>query len=365
MYKKLLLTLSFLYLTGCSVAKPVILNASYKQLNQVKKAYTQTTVRNGANDLEIIKSEAGRYAYIAGEQRIDYYIDFYVTPYNNPQYFDYEDDENSTRQDGNYRSYNANLFFDVKASIRLYFRNLVSGATEESALFTNIMQRNTSQAAINTKVFKMYKLPYNTNQIPMTDGAFFNSYVYNNTLETYEAFNGIVINPLTYKFKALRNRVYGGYIYAFTDYEEDISNLLPPLEDPNANRLNLFYYNDFITLGALKINRFNELENYPKLNAYANELKTVCLNFFNCNNQTGNLSFQYNASISEELTTYENGYSQGIEEGTNGVGTTRVQQVFRAIQSFLNIDFGFFKLAHVLGGMLVIAIVIFVVRWFR
>lgn len=362
--KKLLLIISTMYLTGCSVAKPVVLSAPIQQINS---AYDSNNTRNGATDMEIVKR-----GYYEIASQIDENVsllcttEIYITPYNNPSYFDFRDDNRSTRVEGNYRSFDTNIFFQTKASCKIDVRNRsdIIYRWENS----ETMQINTSQASKNTRAFKMYKLPYNiATQVNMSNSAIMQTYVYQNTLETKKDISGnFIVNPYTYTYRIYRNEIRGGQIYYYDSGLYNVADFIPPLEDPNANRLGLYYYNDIETIGAMTIQWPQIINNDDILSDYTTELNNIFTSFFECNeNINGRLTYQYNASLSDELTAYQTGYNQGLEEGAEGVGVGWVRQVFRAIQAFLDFDFGFFKLGHLLGGILVIAVVIFVVRWFR
>lgn len=362
--KKLLLIISTMYLTGCSVAKPVVLSAPLQQIN---RAYDSNNTRNGATDIEIVKRDSYWFpSSIAENTFVNCRTEIYITPYNNPSYFQFTDDSSSTREEGNYRSYDTNIFFQTKASTRILY--IENNQITYELIDSQTMLINTSQASKNTRAFKMYKLPYNiATQINMNDSSLIQSYVYTNTLETKQEISGnFVVNPYSYTYTSYANMVLNGQIYYYDTGTYNIADYLPPLEDPNANRLGLYYYYDIETVGAMSIPRSTMVNNDAIFSDYASELVDNWKTFFECStNSNGFLTYQYNASLSDELTAYQTGYNQGITEGAEGVGVGWIRQVFRAIQAFLDFDFGFFKLGHLLGGILVIAIVIFVVRWFR
>lgn len=363
--KKLLLIITTMYLTGCSVAKPVVLSAP---IQQIKNAYDSNNTRNGATDMEIVKRDRS-WIYSTIDPTISILVasEIYITPFNNPSYFDFRDDDLSTREEGNYRSFDTNIFFQTKASCRV--RVYGSGsATLYERENSETMLINTSQASKNTRAFKMYKLPYNVaTQVDMSQNRRMQTYVYTNTLETKMNSSGnFIINPDTYTYTSYINVIRNGQIYYQSSEDYNVADALPSLEDPNANRLGLYYYYDIETIGAMTISRPQMINDDPILSDYATEFNNIFSSFFECSaNNNGLLEYQYNASLSDELTAYQTGYNQGLEEGTEGVGVGWVRQVFRAIQAFLDFDFGFFKLGHLLGGLLVIAVVIFVVRWFR
>lgn len=367
--KKLLLIISTMYLTGCSVAKPVVLSAPLQQIKAIKHNLSGDTLRNGTNDFEIVKF----YSTAVFEQntRLEMYFEIYITPYNNPAHLSYTEDDRSSSIEGGYKSFDTSLFFDTKASLRLHYYDFKNSQTLEQILLTTNMQRSTTGA--DQRVFKTYRLPYDTASWIGNNGSSIYSYVYANTLHCFLRPAGnnedyITINPYNYEFREYRNVLINSQIYYYLTAVVNMQDRLPtiPGED-NTNKLSQLYYNDLYTVGCMNINWWNELDNTTYIKNYKQEIRDGALNFFfgSSSLEEGYLDYQYNASLSQELTAYQTGYNDGLQEGKDGVGTSWIRQVFRAIQAFLDFDFGFFKLGHLLGGILVIAIVVFVVRWFR
>lgn len=369
MIKKLVLLCSVFYLTGCNISKPIILNALNKK--QVNYAYSQTSVRNGASNFVVArKTQTNVRDPENNDRQLECIFQIYISPLNNPASFDYRVNNynnGQTPQDGQYKNIDASLFFQTKVTAKLYYVNRLTNVRLETYEKSITMQTVGNEQLKNIKVFKMYKLPYSTYDWPQVDNTYVFSYVYNNTLtaEYNDLTDIMTITPTNYEYDRFFNIVSHNEIFARFDANVNIADQLPdiPGED-NSNKLQQFYYYDFATLGALSISWRNELESYANLSRFKDAVRQQTSLFLNLNTD-GKITYQYNASLTEELSAFNDGYSLGIEEGQQGTGTTRIQQVFRAIQSFLNIDFGFFKLAHVLGGMLVIAIVIFIVRRFR
>lgn len=68
------------------------------------------------------------------------------------------------------------------------------------------------------------------------------------------------------------------------------------------------------------------------------------------------------------LPRQERAYNEGVDEGESHVqpkGLEWVKALFRTLEGFFNINFGFFTMGQLLGGVMVMGIVIFILRWFR
>ena len=76
------------------------------------------------------------------------------------------------------------------------------------------------------------------------------------------------------------------------------------------------------------------------------------------------LDFTYNSSINNTNTAWKDGYNNGRELQNTPVGLEWVKGAAKTLESFLNLNFGFFNLGQLLGGVIVIVIVLWILRRF-
>lgn len=334
--------ISALYLAGCSVAKPLVLNNQINAPKQVLKAYTNGNTRNGTNNFYLIDGFRNDENHPIITDNNNYIVSFmlYALPYNNPLNFNYE----VIKQNGTYFVFQSSLMYNFKIGIEIQ-----AESDGEYHNVINLTQAMTLAQDVKTKLlFKSYHLPYDTNDWSNSNDNF-NAYDIENTISIHFGGSGaLYVEPENFNEIAYLTTLRNDNIYYSFERSTQIVNAKSCWAEP-------YLFIDWVSeVQTIDAQLATEIINFFKTN----------LNLFN-SYEKKYYTFNYNCSFSEELTAFNDGYIAGLEEGAEGVGTSWIRQVFRAIQAFLDFDFGFFKLGHLLGGVLVIAIVIFIVRWFR
>lgn len=339
--KRTLTIITALYLTGCSVAKPLVLNNQINAPKQVLKAYTNLNTRNGANDFEFIFGYRNDINSLLTVDNQDFIFSFilYAMPRTNPEY-------SISSSNGTYYIYNTELMYNIKLGLQLY---------AESDNTFHLVYHNTYTMELNSnhsKDFFAYHLPGDlaSRQNP------------NSQIKTF-----------TYSPSITMQTVYDSDDYM--NFYVDCNNIKETTLNAILSNNKIYYYYlssrnitntaDYYTFDYLyTYNLGRDLESIK--DGLSMAIFTRIYNSMGLDiDETSSFIFDYNASFSEEYNAFMDGYNQGLDEGQNGIATPRIRQIFRAIQAFLDFDFGFFKLGHLLGGILVIAIVVFIVRRFR